>query len=114
MKLRELDDASGIDYTYISKLESNKVPPPAREVVEKLARALKLTEDERMEFAASADMITTDMERWVVRDRPAARQLFRSLSRLPADEQERRLEEFIKQVEREIGRPPKRKPGRDV
>ncbi len=103
MNLRELGTASGIDYTYISKVEGNKVPPPARDAVEALARALKLTEKERIEFVALAGTITTDMERWVVCERPAARELYRSLSQLPPDEQERRLEEFIRQVERERG-----------
>jgi transcriptional regulator with XRE-family HTH domain len=107
MRLRELGTASGIDYTYISKVEGNKVPPPARDAVEALAHALKLNEKERIEFVALAGTITTDMERWVVRERPAARELYRSLSQLPADEQERRLEEFIRQVEQETGRRPR-------
>lgn len=114
MTLRELGQASNIDYTYISKLESNKVPPPARDVVENLARALKLTAAERIEFVALAGTITTDMERWVVSERPAARQLYRSLSQLPGDEQERRLEEFIKQVEREMRDAANREPGSDA
>ncbi|HWG34218.1 MAG TPA: helix-turn-helix transcriptional regulator [Gemmatimonadaceae bacterium] len=101
MTLRELAAASGLDFTYISKLERNKVPPPARESVEALAKALKLNESERIEFLALAGTITTDMERWMVHERPVVREVYRSLSRLSPEEQERRLNELLAQVERE-------------
>lgn len=107
---RQLAEKAGLDFTYVSKIENGKVPPPTRDTVEALAKQLKLSDAEHLEFVALAGTIPIDMERWVVAQ-PRARYLYRSLRErlrdLPLDEQERLLEQIIAEVERE------RRPGDD-
>ena len=38
---RDLAEKVGIDFTYLSKIENNKVPPPSNKVISKIARALE-------------------------------------------------------------------------
>jgi transcriptional regulator with XRE-family HTH domain len=99
---RQLAADANLDFTYISKLETAAVLPP-RDTAEVLAKALKLSPEEREDFLALAGAISRDMERYV-RDQPAARELYRSVSQLPPEQQERRLREFIAQVERDLKR----------
>ena len=40
MKLRELASATGMDYTYINKLENDRVGPPTDEQIQRLAEVL--------------------------------------------------------------------------
>lgn len=47
MKLRELAKAVGMDYTYINKIENDKVGPPTDEKIRKLAAVL-LGDPERL------------------------------------------------------------------
>jgi transcriptional regulator with XRE-family HTH domain len=99
---RQLAEEADLDFTYISKLETGSVLPP-RDTAEALAKALKLSPEEREDFLALAGAISSDMERYV-REQPAARELYRSVSQLPPEQQERRLREFIEQVERDLKR----------
>ena len=101
---RQLADraAPRLDFTYVSKIEGNKVPPPARDIVEGIARALRLSAEEREELITAAGRVPRDLEQWVMRE-PKARQLYRSLQQLPRAEQARLLQQLIEQVEREAG-----------
>jgi transcriptional regulator with XRE-family HTH domain len=94
-----------LDFTYVSKIEGNKVPPPAREAIEALAVALRLTPEERLELVTAAGRVPADLEQWVVKE-PRARQLYRSIQQLPDAERDEMLERLIRQVERDIGREP--------
>ena len=100
---RQLAAQAQLDFSYVSKIEGGRVPPPARENIEVLARVLRLSDEEREQLVTLAGTIPTEMEEWVVRE-PAARQLYRSISQLPAEEQERLLAKLIEQVKRDVNR----------
>ena len=100
---RELAKHAGLDFTYLSKIESSKVPPPTRDVVEALAKESKLSAEEREEFVAAAGKIPTDLEELVVRE-PEARRLLRSIQQVPVREQEQLLARLIEEVERDLRR----------
>lgn len=101
---RELADALGLDFTYVSKIEGDRVPPPAREKIERAVEVLKLSSDEQIDLFVSAEKLPTDMEAWVT-NRPETYRLYRSMRDLPADEQDRLLDELIEQIEKKHGPP---------
>lgn len=43
---RELAERVGVDFSYISKLENDRLPPPAADTVEKIARVLDVAPDD--------------------------------------------------------------------
>src|SRR5919199_1361727 len=90
-----------LDFTYVSKIEGNKVPPPARDIVEGIARALRLSPEEREELITAAGRVPRDLEQWVMRE-PKARQLYRSIQQLPRAEQAKLLQELIDQIEHQV------------
>ena len=97
---RQLAERAKLDFTYVSKIEGNKVPPPARESIEAIASVLKLSPHEREELITLAGRIPTDLEQWAMR--PEARRLYRSIQQLPQEEQERVLARLIEEVERDL------------
>lgn len=100
LTLRELGSKTGLDFGYVSKIETGKVPPPPREAIELLAKPLNLTVSELADFLALAGTIPREMEEWATRE--PARQLYRSLRELPEEEQERVLQRLIAEVERDL------------
>jgi HTH-type transcriptional regulator, competence development regulator len=99
LTLRQLGEKAALDFGYVSKIETGKVPPPPREAIEQLGKSLKLSADELAEFLALAGTIPRDMEQWAVR--APARQLYRSLRELPEAEQEELLHRLISEVKRD-------------
>ena len=95
---RQLADAMDVDFTYISKIESGNVPPPARDRIELAAKALKLSSTETEELFRLAEKIPADVESLFSRQ-PGALRLFRTIRQAPAREQEALLEELIEEVE---------------
>ncbi|MFW6116394.1 MAG: helix-turn-helix domain-containing protein [bacterium] len=73
---RELADRLGIDFTYLSKIENSKVPPPSDEVIRKLARELDADLEELLALAAKVSQ--EDLRETVARDARLGR-LFRKL-----------------------------------
>jgi len=51
---RELADKVGVDFTYISKLENDRLPPPAADTITKIASLLETPQE--VFFAASGKM----------------------------------------------------------
>lgn len=49
---RALADTVGVNFTYLSKIENNKVDPPSDEVISKLAVALNADKEELLTLAA--------------------------------------------------------------
>ena len=98
---RQLAERAKLDFTYVSKIEGNRVPPPARDSIEAMATVLKLNPEEREGLISLAGRIPMDLEQLVVRE-PRARSLLRSIQQLPAEEQERVLARLIEQVERDL------------
>jgi len=48
---RELAIKVGVDYTYISKIENDRLPPPSAETIEKIARVLNVPSTELLAYA---------------------------------------------------------------
>jgi len=42
---RDLANSVGVDFTYISKIENDRLPPPAAETIIKMAEVLKVPEE---------------------------------------------------------------------
>ncbi|MBI2853275.1 MAG: helix-turn-helix domain-containing protein [Chloroflexi bacterium] len=55
---RALAEKAGIDFTYLSKIETGKMPPPSRDVVLRLAEALDVDRDELL---ISAGRVPSEM-----------------------------------------------------
>jgi transcriptional regulator with XRE-family HTH domain len=45
---RELAEKVGVDFSYISKVENDRLPPPAADTIEKICRVLNVGTDELM------------------------------------------------------------------
>jgi HTH-type transcriptional regulator, competence development regulator len=76
MPQRELAQLIEIDFTYLSKIENDKVPPPSDEVILKLAEHLHTSEEELLTLAAKVD--ADELREAVARD-PRIGVLFRKL-----------------------------------
>lgn len=55
LSLRQLAEDAGIDFTYLSKVETNKIPPPSEEAIARLAAALRADLDELLSLARKVD-----------------------------------------------------------
>ena len=58
---RELADRAGINFTYLSKIESGAMPPPSKKVILRLAEALHADEDELMILAGKIPADITEL-----------------------------------------------------
>ena len=76
ISLRDLARRVEIDFTYLSKIENGKVPPPSDEVIEKLARELEADLEELLALAAKVSQ--EDLRKAVAQD-PRVGVLFRKL-----------------------------------
>lgn len=63
---RELAGRVGIDFTYLSKIENSKVPPPSDEVIRKLAQELHADLEQLLALAAKVSQ--EDLRETVARD----------------------------------------------
>lgn len=55
LSLRQLAEDAGIDFTYLSKVETNKIPPPSEDAIMRLADALGADADELLSLARKVD-----------------------------------------------------------
>jgi transcriptional regulator with XRE-family HTH domain len=51
MSQRDLASRAGIDFTYLSKIEKGRMPPPSKNTIVKLAEALEADADELLVLA---------------------------------------------------------------
>jgi len=58
--LRDLGEAAGIDFTYLSKIENDQVPVPSVDAIHRLARALKASGAEVGELIRTSDARRVD------------------------------------------------------
>jgi transcriptional regulator with XRE-family HTH domain len=65
---RDLADRVGVDFSYISKVENDRLPPPAAETIERLCKALDVPTDELMGLT---DKLPTDLRQLLVENRSA-------------------------------------------
>jgi len=90
ISLRDLARRVGIDFTYLSKIENGKVPPPSDEVIENLARELEADLEELLALAAKVSQ--EDLRKAVAQD-PRVGVLFRKLQ--SRDLTEEQLEQIL-------------------
>lgn len=88
---RVLADKVGIDFTYLSKIENGKMPPPSEEVIVKLAGVLEADADELLQLARK---VPEDI-RSVIHKSANMPAFLRSISDLN-DAEIRKLEEYAK------------------
>lgn len=62
LTLRALSEISGIEITYLSKIENDKTGIPEVKTIEKLARALSVTQDTKEELYRLAKQIPADIK----------------------------------------------------
>ncbi|MFN8632902.1 MAG: helix-turn-helix transcriptional regulator [Chloroflexota bacterium] len=76
LSLRVLADLVGVDFTYLSKLENDRIPPPSAKTIASLAEHLEGDADE---LSVLAEKIPADLVD-VFRSNPTAIKLFRSIA----------------------------------
>jgi transcriptional regulator with XRE-family HTH domain len=92
------EDGRGFDFTYLSKIENGKLPPPSTTVILALAAELMADSDELLALAkkAPADIGET------LRNSPGARVFYRSAVNLQlSEDQWRQLIEKLRELEQE-------------
>ena len=90
---RDLAERAGLDFTYISKLENDRIPPPASDTVVLLARLLGMSADLAL---ALAGKLPSDVEHHVSGS-PAAQEFLREAGSLRlSEDQWRSLKEALK------------------
>lgn len=95
LTLRELADQVGIDFTYLSKIETGKGDPPAESTIRRLARVLQADADE---LILLADKLPDEMERdLLARPEDQVAGLYRSIvGKRYTDEDWREILEMLK------------------
>jgi len=93
LTLRELATRVSLDFSYLSKIENNKLPPPADTTIIRLSRALDVDPDMLFSLARK---VPTDLRQRVKESPPQTAFLMRKLStsRL-TDDQYRRIMEIL-------------------
>ena len=81
---RELAERVGVDFSYISKVENDRLPPPAAETIEKICRELEVATEELMGLT---DKIPTDLRQLLVENQ-AARDFMREAQQMRLSEVE--------------------------
>jgi len=61
MNQRTLAEKAGIDFTYLSKVENDRSPPPSEEVIRAMATALDAAPDELIRLAGRVPSDLTQM-----------------------------------------------------
>lgn len=79
---RELAKAVGVDFTYISKIENEILPPPAEETIRKLANVL---DADGIEWILSAGKIPGDFQK-IIFNEPNVVKFLRNASELTESE----------------------------
>lgn len=77
LTLRQLADLVGVDFTYLSKLENDRLAPPSDATIERLSSTLGVPPDE---FFAVARKVPTELRRHVREAPPETALLLRRLS----------------------------------
>ena len=101
MTQREVAGEIGMDFSYFSRLENDRFDSkPTRETVEKIADALKCTQEEKSELLNKAGRINQDMEKVarIASKRPELGQLFQAAVKLPPE----KIDEILAQVNAEV------------
>ena len=101
---RDVAKAIGMDFSYFSKLENDRLDSkPTRETIDKIAEALRCTEEERNELMAAAGRATQEIEHAtrVANENPKMRQPLGKLFRAAIHLSPERLSKLAEEVELE-------------
>ena len=91
---RELAAMVGVDFSYISKIENDRLPPPAADTTVKICNALETSPDTLLALSGKIPSELRD----TIGSSPAAMQFVRSAKSMDLTEQE--WEELTKQLKR--------------
>lgn len=81
---RELALAVGVDFSYISKIENDRMPPPAADTIVKICEVLRVPPDDLL--AMTGKMPTPIKE--AISDKPAAQQFLREAQNMTLTDEE--------------------------
>ncbi len=90
---RVLATRVGIDFTYLSKIENERMPAPSEDVIVKLAVVLETDSDELLRLAQK---VPQDIQSAINRS-PSMPSLLRAVSNL-SDREIKQLEDYAKQI----------------
>ncbi|MHB1000800.1 MAG: helix-turn-helix domain-containing protein [Armatimonadota bacterium] len=99
LSLRQLAEDAGIDFTYLSKVETNKIPPPSEEAITRLAKVLGADVDELLSLAKKVDRSIHD---FLVTE-PSAPRLLRAWKDGRIDDVKRIIEDSQKSGKKDGG-----------
>ena len=97
----DLATAMGVDFTYVSKIENERAPPPKRNRIERAARFLGLSQEEEIDLLLLAQKLPSDVQGWAL-DHPRAVTLYRSIKEAAPSQQEKILDDLIERVRRRL------------
>lgn len=89
---RELGKMIGVDFTYISKIETGALEPPSEEVIKKISKVLDLDENE---LFLAAKKVPTEFKNTIM-ENSTAKMFFRKYPNL-TDKQLKKIEEIIEE-----------------
>ncbi len=96
---RELASRVGVDFSYISKIENGRLPPPAAETIVKICEVLGVGPDELL---AVTGKIPPGVEQ-SIGSSPAAIRFLRNAQAMELEEVEwLQLDEYLKQLRSEV------------
>ena len=81
---RDLAERVGVDFSYISKVENDRLPPPAAETIERICSELSVPTDELMGLT---DKLPTDLRQLLVENQ-SARDFMRQAQQMALSESE--------------------------
>lgn len=98
-----LADALELDFTYISKIERDKAPPPARSKIALAATVLGVSAEERDELFVFAAKMPEDLEEWMI-EKPQVLKLYRTIREYPKREQGDLINKLIVEAQKGKGK----------
>jgi len=93
---KELADRVGISHTYLSKIETETLPPPSEKNIRKIAQVLGASEDELLVLARKAP---SDLTEVIIKDKSIPAILRRAKNLSSSDW--KRIDEFIEKLRQE-------------
>ena len=95
-RLKE-EDRRGFDFTYLSKIENDKMPPPSKAAILQLAAVLEIEEKDCDELLSMAGKVSPDLEHKLTESQ-GARAFYRAAIKHRLTEQE--WQELLHELER--------------
>lgn len=90
---RELASLIGVDFTYISKIETGALEPPSEEVIKKISKILDIDENE---LFIAAKKVPTEFKDTIMEEDSTANMFFRKYPSL-TQEQLKKIEKIIEE-----------------